>query len=63
MEKLEACSNQFFTNIIDTHQRMATNLNDRLPVTYNQGEGYLLVLYEYDRNIILVHPMKARMDK
>ena len=42
---------------------MATNLNDRLPVTYNQGEGYLLVLYEYDRNIILVHPMKARMDK
>ena len=52
-----------FTKIIDTQQSITTDITGQLPVTSNQRNKYLFVLYKYDRNSILVHPMKARTDK
>ena len=63
MEKLKAHSNQLFANIIDTQQRISTDLTGRFPVTSNWVNEYLFVLYEYDSNSILVCPMKAITNK
>ena len=63
MEKLEARSNQVFTNIINPQQRISTDLTVRFPVTSNRGDKYLFFLFDYDRNSILLRPMKARTYK
>ena len=60
---METRSNHVFTKIIDPQQRIETDLTRRFPVTSNRGNKYLFILYEYDRNCILVCPMKNRMDK
>ena len=39
-----------FTNIIDHKQQIDTDLIGKLPVTYNRGNKYLFVLYDYDSN-------------
>ena len=63
MEILETRSNHVFAKIIYPQQRIETDLTGRLPVTYNRGNKYSFILYEYDINVILVRPMKNRMDK
>ena len=63
METLETRFNYVFTKIIDNQQRITTNLTGRFPVTSNRGNKYLFVLYEYNRNSILVLPIKKKMNK
>ena len=63
METLETCSNHVFAKIIDPQQRIATNITGRFPVTSNRGNKYLFILYNYNRNCILVRPMNNSMDK
>ena len=63
METLETYSNHVFVNIIDPQQRIATDLTRRFPLKSNRGNKYLFILYNYDRNIILVRPMKNRTEK
>ena len=60
---LETRSNHVFIDIIDPKQWIATNLTDRLPVTSSRGNKYLFSLYEYNRNSILVLPIKKKMNK
>ena len=63
MEILETCSNHVFIKIINSQERIATDLTGRFPVTSDRGKKYLFILYEYDSNYILVRPMKNRTDK
>ena len=63
MEILETRSNHVFTKIIDTQERIVTDLTGRFPVNSNRGNKYLFILYDYNRNCILVRPMKNRTEK
>ena len=58
MKPLVQHTNTVFTKIIDHKQKIATDLTGKLPVTSNRGNKYLFVLYNYDRNFILIRPMK-----
>ena len=51
-------TNTVFTNIIDHTRQISTDLTVKSPVTSNRGNKYIFVLYYYDRNCILIHPMK-----
>ena len=51
-----------FTKIIDHKQQIDTDLIGKFPVTYNRGNKYLFVLYDYDSNCILIQPMKSIVD-
>ena len=62
-EQLETRSNHVFPKFIDPQQRISANFTGRLPVNSNRGNEYLFILYDYDRNFILVRPMKNRVDK
>ena len=55
---LVQCTNTVFTNIIYHKLQIATDLTRKFPVTSNRVNKYLFVLYDYDRNCILIHPMK-----
>ena len=44
METLETRSNHVFTEIINTQQRIAIDLNGRFPVTSNRGNKYIFSL-------------------
>ena len=63
IEILDKISNQVFTKIIDTQERIATELTRRSPVTSNRDNKYLFILYNYDSNCIIVHPTKNRTGK
>ena len=63
MERLETRSNHIFTNIIDPQEQIAIELTGIFPVTSNRDNKYLFILYDYDSNCILVHPMKKRTEK
>jgi hypothetical protein len=54
--------NFIFAAIMDTSQ-IYTDLTGRLPTTYLSGNKYILILYDYDSNIVLSVPMKKRGDK
>ena len=60
---LETRSNHVFTKIINPQQQIENDLTRRFPVTSNRGNKSLFILYEYNRNIILVRPMNNRTDK
>ena len=63
METMKTLSNNFFTNIINPQQNISTDLTVRFPVTSNQKNKYLFVLYKHERNSIILIKMKNRMDK
>ena len=63
MGTLETRSNHVFAKIIDPQQQIETDLNRRFPVTSNRGNKYLFIFYNYDRNCIMVRPMKNRTEK
>jgi hypothetical protein len=49
--------------LADVHNRVIyTDLTGAFPVTSQAGNKYMLILYEYDSNAILVEPMKNRGD-
>ena len=62
MKPLVQRTNTVFTNIIYHKMKIATDFTSKLPVTSNRGNKYLFVLHDYDRNCILVRPMKSRVD-
>ena len=55
MDKLESHYNQFFSNITDTQQRIATDLICKSPFIYNQVNKY--------KSVIMLCHMKDRTDK
>jgi hypothetical protein len=49
--------------LADVHNRIVyTDLTGAFPVTSQEGNKYMLILYDYDSNAILVEPMKNRSD-
>ena len=40
--------------------RIATEQTGEFPVVSSQGNRYIFILYNYDRNSILAEPMKSR---
>ena len=63
METLDTRSNHVFAKKIDPQQRISIDLTRIFLVTYNRGNKYLFILYDYDRNYIMVGPIKKRTDK
>jgi hypothetical protein len=47
---------------IDITAEVATDLTGRFPVNSSRGYKYMLVLYEYDSNAILVEPLTDRSE-
>jgi hypothetical protein len=43
--------------------QICTDLTGRFPTTSLSGNKYILILYNYDSNIVLSSPMKNRGDK
>ena len=60
MKPLVQRTNIVFTKIIDRKRQIATDLTWKFPVTSNRGNKYLFVLYDSDRNCIIIHPMESR---
>lgn len=58
----EGRSHDVFTASYDLTGRIATDLTGRFPVTSSKGNKYILLLYDYDSNSILVEAMKNRSD-
>ena len=52
-------TNTLFDKIIDHKRQISTYITDKFSVTSNRGNKYLLVLYKYNINIILILPIKA----
>ena len=63
MKPLVQRTNIVFTKIIDHKRQIFTYLTGKSPVTSNRGNKYLFFLYDYDRNCILILPMKLRSDR
>jgi hypothetical protein len=61
MVKEEKC-NYMYAAVMDTNQ-IYTDLTGRFPTTSLSGNKYILILYDYDSNIVLSAPMKNRGDK
>ena len=59
MKPLVQHTNTLFTNIIDHKRKIATELTGTFLVASNRGNKYIFILYEYDRNCILILPMKS----
>ena len=56
-------SHSIYTEIIDPHQSTGSSYSDltgQFPIQSNCGANYIFVLYEYDSNSILVHPLCNR---
>ena len=54
-------SQSIYTAIIDPHQSAGSSYSDltgQFPIQSNHGVNYIFVLYEYDSNSILVHPLR-----
>ena len=54
-----------FAAVVEVHPttgQVHSDLTGRFPVQSSRGNKYLLVLYDYDSNAILVEPMKNRSD-
>ena len=62
MKPMVQRTNTVFNKIIEHKRQIATDLTGKAPVTSNRGNKYLFVLYDYERNCILIHPMKSRSD-
>ena len=62
MKQMVQRTSTLFTKIIDHKRKIATDLTGKFPLTPNKGNKYLFVLYDYDINCILIHPMKPRAD-
>ena len=62
MKPLTQRTNTMFTKIINHTSQIATDLTGKLTVTSNRVNKYLFVLYECDRNSILIFPMRAIPD-
>jgi hypothetical protein len=54
--------NFIYSAIMETNQ-IYTDLTGRFPTTSLSGNKYILILYDYDSNIVLSAPMKNRGDK
>ena len=50
-------------DIAELNGIIATDQTGRLPVTSQQGNQYIMVLYNYDSNVILAEAIKGRTDK
>jgi hypothetical protein len=61
MMQEEKC-NYIYAAVMETNQ-IYTNLTGRFPTTSLSGNKYILILYDYDSNIVLSAPMKNRGDK
>jgi hypothetical protein len=48
-----------YATIMETNQ-IYTELTGRSPTTSLSGKNYILILYDYDSNIVLYAPMKNR---
>jgi hypothetical protein len=62
---IESTTNQAFAATIDLHTdegRLYSDLTGRFPAKSQDGNLYVLVLYTYDDNAILVEPLKNRME-
>jgi hypothetical protein len=57
----EKC-NFIYSAVMDTNH-IYTDLTGRFPTTSLSGNKYILILYDYDSNIVLSAPMKNRGDK
>ena len=62
MTPLAQWNKTFSTKSINHTIEINTDLTGKYPVTSNRGNKYLFILYEYDRNSILIHPAKAILD-
>jgi hypothetical protein len=58
----EPQTNLVFATIIETTGRIATDLTGRFPVTSSSGYKYMLLIYDYDSNVIIVEPLRSRAD-
>ena len=47
----------------DKHVKIYTDLTGPFPVTSMDGNKYILVIYVYDANAILLCPLKNKSDK
>lgn len=63
--KREEKTNEIFVSYLaqDINGVIYTDLTGKLPVTSINGNKYILLLYCYDVNAILVRPLKNRSDK
>jgi hypothetical protein len=61
MVREEKC-NFIYAVIMETNQ-IYTYITSRFPTTALSGNKYILILYDYDSNIVLSAPMKNRGDK
>ena len=62
MKPMAQCTNKLLTKMIDHTRKIETYLTAKFPVTSNRGNRYLFVFFEFNRNIILIIPMKERLD-
>ena len=55
-------THEIFTIVHDIHETGQTysDLTGQFPVISSAGNRYLLLLYDYDSNAILVEPLKSR---
>jgi hypothetical protein len=54
--------NYIYATVMDTNQ-IYTDLTGIFPTTSLSGNKYILILYDYDSNIVISAPMKNRGDK
>ena len=48
--------------IVDTSGNISSNQTSRFPITSRQGWKYIMVLHDFDRNVILEEPLKSRAE-
>jgi hypothetical protein len=61
-DNLPQRTHEVYTTITDINGKVYTDLTGRFPTTSSKGNKYILVLYEYDGNVILAGPMKTKAD-
>ena len=60
-EKISSATNGSIAQLIDCKQNNKGffDLTGQFPYTSSRGNSYILVLYDYDSNSILAHPLKT----
>jgi hypothetical protein len=53
-------TNDVFSTVYQPTGRIYTDQTGRFPVTSSRGNRYIMIMYDYDSNAILSHPMKNR---
>jgi len=53
-------TNMVFMTIVEVVRQLFTDQTDRLPVTSNCGNNYIVIFYAVDPNYIKAYPIKSR---